>query len=107
MQCLTVICNMPDQDSALRLARVLLDEHLAACVNVLAPCQSVYRWQGQIELAQEVPLLIKTVHSRYPALETRLLELHPYDVPEIIALPVVSGLPAYLTWVADECNSRG
>lgn len=107
MSCLIVVCTMPDQESAVQMAQVLVEERLAACVNVLAPCQSVYRWQGQIEQAQEVPLLIKTRRASYTGLEAKIVALHPYDTPEIIALPVDAGLPAYLRWVEEACNSRG
>uniref|UniRef100_A0A4W5LGS8 CutA divalent cation tolerance homolog n=1 Tax=Hucho hucho TaxID=62062 RepID=A0A4W5LGS8_9TELE len=78
---------------------------LAACVNILAPCRSVYRWQGKVENTTEIPLLIKTTRACYAALAARLLQLHPYEVPEIIAVPLVAGLPAYLTWVATEVLS--
>ncbi|MNR62179.1 Divalent-cation tolerance protein CutA [compost metagenome] len=71
----------------------------------MAPCRSVYRWQGKLENASEVPLQIKTTVAAYPALQARLLQLHPYEVPEIIALPLTAGLPAYLTWVAAEVLS--
>ena len=102
MKGLMVVCNMPDADVASRIARQLVEEQLAACVNCLPPVASVYRWQGKVETATEVPLLIKTTEDAYPALETLLLALHPYDVPEIIALPVVAGLPAYLAWLESE-----
>ncbi|MDN0075738.1 divalent-cation tolerance protein CutA [Crenobacter sp. SG2303] len=107
MKISVVLCTVPDAATAERLARTLVEEGLAACVNLLAPCQSVYRWQGQLESASEVPLIIKTTTERYPALEARLVELHPYEVPEILALPVEAGLPSYLTWVGAETNSRG
>ncbi|AXK38627.1 divalent-cation tolerance protein CutA [Crenobacter cavernae] len=96
-----VLCNAPDEATASRLAETLVGERLAACVNLLAPCRSVYRWQGRVETASEVPMLIKTTAERYPALEARLAELHPYEVPEIVALPLSAGLPAYLAWLAD------
>jgi periplasmic divalent cation tolerance protein len=80
------------------VARVLVDERLAACVTLLGPATSVYRWQGTVESAQESPLLIKVAAERLPALQERLLQLHPYDLPELIALPVVAGLSAYIDW---------
>jgi len=107
MKNLVVLCTAPDMATAERLARALVEERLAACVNLLAPCQSVYRWQDQVECASEVPLVIKTSAASYPRLEARLAELHPYEVPEILALPVEAGLPSYLTWVAEQANSRG
>lgn len=99
---LLVLCNTPDADCAAQIAQTLVERRLAACVNILAPCQSVYRWQGKIEHATEVPLLIKTTVARYAGLEVALRTLHPYDVPEIIALPIAAGLPAYLDWIAHE-----
>ena len=97
---LLVLTTLPDQASADTLAAQLVGENLAACVNILTPCSSVYRWQGVVEMATEVPLLIKTTHARYPALEAALQAMHPYEVPELIALPVTHGLAAYLDWVA-------
>lgn len=101
---LLVLCNAPDAGCAQTIARALVERRLAACVNVLSPCRSVYRWQGAVEEAEEVPLLIKTTRTGYPALESTLRELHPYDTPEIIALPIAAGLPAYLDWVRAECS---
>ncbi len=97
--CLIVLCNAPDQPTAQRLAQAVVAQQLAACVNILAPCRSVYRWQGVVEEAEEVPLLIKTTQARYPALQAALRAAHPYELPEIVAVPVVAGLPDYLTWV--------
>lgn len=94
-----IFCNFPDRASAERAARAVVEGGCAACVNLLPACSSVYRWQGAVETAQEVPLLIKTTAAAYPELEQTLRALHPYQVPEIIALPVVAGLPAYLDWV--------
>lgn len=99
---LLVITNLPDAPSAAKLARYLIDERAAACVNQLAPCTSTYRWQGNVESATEVPLLIKTTRAAYPRLEKLIREAHPYELPEIIAVPVTAGLPAYLGWIANE-----
>ncbi|MBT9495790.1 MULTISPECIES: divalent-cation tolerance protein CutA [Zoogloea] len=99
---LLVLTSLPDADSAQRIARLLVEQHLAACVNILAPCTSVYRWQDNIETATEVPLLIKTSLLCYPALQAALTEAHPYELPEIIAVPIHKGLPAYLSWVGAE-----
>ena len=96
---LLVLSNCPDGEGAARLAAALVEAGLAACANILAPCASIYRWQDKVEMATETPLLLKTTADRYPALEARLKELHPYEVPEIIALPVTAGLPDYLNWV--------
>ena len=99
---LLVITNLPDADSAGRISRLLIEQRLAACVNILAPCTSVYRWNAAIETAAEVPLLIKTTRARYAELEAALAEAHPYELPEIIAVPLEAGLPGYLAWVAAE-----
>jgi periplasmic divalent cation tolerance protein len=99
---LLVLTNLPDEASAQALASSLVAERLAACVNVLAPCCSVYRWQGKIETTQETPLLIKTSGARYAALEAAIRAGHPYELPEIIAVPIAHGLPEYLNWVASE-----
>ena len=101
-----MISNLPDAESAERLASVLIEQRLAACVNVQAACTSVYRWQGKVETATEVPVWIKTTRAHYAALEAAILAHHPYELPEIIAVPVVAGLPAYLAWVATETNFR-
>lgn len=102
MDTLLVITNCPDHVVAEDIATVVVDGRLAACANILAPCRSVYRWQGKVETASEVPLLIKTTADRYAALEAAIHARHPYEVPEIIALPIAQGLPAYLTWIAQE-----
>lgn len=99
---LVVLTNCPDAAVADRIARTVVEQRLAACVNRLAPVESVYRWQGAVERASEVPLLIKTTCERYAELEQAIRALHPYEVPEIIAMPVSAGLAAYLRWVADE-----
>ena len=104
-EAILVITNLPDPQSAAWLAEKLVAQRLAACVNVLAPCTSVYRWQGKIENATETPLLIKTLRSHYGKLEQAIRADHPYELPEIIAVPIESGLPAYLAWVAAETLS--
>jgi len=88
--------------SAERLARTLVDQRLAACVNLLAPCRSFYRWEGAVQQDEEFPLLIKTTRARYPALESAIRDGHPAELPEIIAVPVEAGLAAYLEWVDSE-----
>jgi periplasmic divalent cation tolerance protein len=97
-----VITNLPDRESAGKLAHLLIEKRLAACVNVLSPCRSVYRWKGKIEDAEEFPMLIKTTHTRYAELEAAIRAAHPYELPEIIAVPLAGGLPAYLEWVEAE-----
>jgi periplasmic divalent cation tolerance protein len=103
---LLVVTTLPDRATAERIAAALVTARVAACVNVLAECTSVYRWQGKIERAGEVPMLIKTTRAAYAQLEETLRTLHPYDVPEIVALPVTAGLPAYLDWVAQETKEN-
>jgi periplasmic divalent cation tolerance protein len=99
---LLVITNLPDEATADKLSRQLMEARAAACVNRLAPCFSTYRWKGDIETAAEVPLLVKTTRSAYPRLEKLIREAHPYELPEIIAVPVTAGLPDYLDWVSRE-----
>jgi periplasmic divalent cation tolerance protein len=96
-----VFTNLPDREAAVKLANELVAKKLAACVNVLSECTSVYRWKGAIENAREVPVLIKTRAARYAAVEAAIRGLHPYELPEIIAVPVVRGSDDYLQWVAD------
>ncbi len=103
---LLVLTNLPDRDSALSLANSLIESHAAACVNILSECTSVYRWQEKIEHANEVPLLIKTTRSAYKRVEEVIRKQHPYELPEIIAVPVAAGLPGYLNWVAEEVSSH-
>jgi periplasmic divalent cation tolerance protein len=102
---LLVLSNLPDRQRALELARALVDERLAACVNVLSGCASIYRWQGAVETADEIPVLIKTRQSLYPQVEQAIRRLHPYELPEVIAIPVVAGLPAYLQWVCAQTDT--
>jgi periplasmic divalent cation tolerance protein len=97
-----VLTNLPDRASAERLADLLLEKRLAACVNILAPCRSVYRWKGALQHDEEHPMLIKTTAERYPELEQAIRAGHPYELPEIIAVPIEQGLPQYLEWVASE-----
>jgi len=102
MSTLLVLTNLPDRAAAERLADALIEKRVAACVNILAPCRSVYRWKGAVQRDEEHPLLIKTTAERYPELERTLRAGHPYELPEIIAVPIERGLPAYLDWVAAE-----
>ena len=104
MDALLVLTNLPDAASARALAEHIVSARLAACVNILAPCRSVYRWQGKVEDANAVPLLIKTSAERYPELEAAIRARHPYELPEIVAVSLSQGLPAYLDWVAAETS---
>jgi periplasmic divalent cation tolerance protein len=99
---IVILTNLPDREAALKLARGLVAQRLAACVNVLAECSSVYRWKGEVETAAEVPVLVKTRAARYAEVEAAIRALHPYELPEIVAVPVERGLEEYLQWVADE-----
>lgn len=102
---LLVITNLPNRAAAERIAETLVTEKLAACVNILAECTSIYHWQGKLERASEVPLLIKTTREAYPQLESMLRRMHNYELPEIIALPISAGLPEYLNWVFQETQT--
>lgn len=99
---LLVISTFESREQAEPVARALVGERLAACANLLPGCLSIYRWQGEIERADEVLMLVKTTCDRYPELERRLHELHPYDLPEIVALAPPRVLAAYADWVAGE-----
>src|SRR6202521_6235636 len=105
MSTLLVLTNLPARATAERIAELLIEKQLAACVNILAPCRSVYRWKGAVQHDEEHPMLIKTPAERYPALEQALRAAHPYELPEIIAVPIERGLPAYLQWVAAETRA--
>jgi periplasmic divalent cation tolerance protein len=99
---LLVLTNLGDIDSARRIARELVERRLAACVNMLPGVQSVYRWQDAVEEEGEITLLIKTTAVRYAELEATIRALHPYQLPEVIAVPIANGSPAYLDWVRQE-----
>ena len=102
MEVLLIYTNLPDKESAESLAAHLVEQRLAACVTILAPCLSVYRWAGAVEVATEVPLMIKSTTATYAALEAAIRARHPYELPEIVAVSVARGLPAYLDWVVNE-----
>ncbi len=100
-QVLLVMTNLPDVESAQALAHSLVQNKIAACVNLLPGVQSVYRWQGKVEQAHEVTLIIKTTQARYHQVEQAIIVAHPYDLPEVIAMPL-TGHAAYLHWVSQE-----
>lgn len=102
MTVLLCLCTTPDLASARVIADALVAERLAACVSVLPGVASVYRWQGRVEHADEVQLLVKTTHARLPEVQVRIVALHPNELPEVIAVEAAGGLPAYLDWVAAE-----
>jgi periplasmic divalent cation tolerance protein len=98
---LVVLCTFPAGDAAGQAAERLIEERLAACVNIVSGVQSVFRWQGAVSREDEVLAIIKTTADRFPALKVRLIELHSYDCPEVIALEVTRGHAPYLEWVRD------
>ena len=97
-----VLCTCPDKNTAKKLAHLLVSKNLAACVNILPGITSIYSWEEQIESVQEHLLLIKSSKNNYQTIETTLFKHHPYEVPEIIAVPIERGLPEYLDWI-DSC----
>ena len=107
MTVIAVLTNQPDSETAHNLARDLVQLRLAACVNVLAPVTSFYRWEGKEEHATEYPLLIKSTLERYIELEEAIRKRHPYELPEIVALPVERGLAGYLRWIERETSAGG
>ncbi len=102
---LLVLTNLPDRASAERLADALIAQRVAACVNILSPCRSVYRWKDAVQHDEEHPVLVKTSRERYAALEAAIRSMHPYELPEIIALPIIQGLQGYLQWVDAETRA--
>ena len=99
--CCQVTTTLPDSDAADRLAHTLVHERLAACAQVAGPISSTYRWQGTVDRASECFCYLKTTMERLPALRARIRELHPYEVPEIIAVPIVDGDAGYLRWIEE------
>lgn len=97
-----VLTTLPNPESARQLARGLVEARLAACVNVLSPCLSVYRWQGELNEDGEIPVIIKTRAELYDRIEAYVREHHPYELPELVALDITHGLPGYLDWLAGE-----
>lgn len=98
-----VLNTCPDGQTARAIAAALVEERAAACVNIVPGVRSVYRWQGSIEEDEEQLLLIKTTSDKYPLVEQTIQGRHPYEVPEIIAVSLASGLPAYLSWIGESC----
>jgi periplasmic divalent cation tolerance protein len=104
-EAILVVTSLPDREVALKLAHKLVESRLAACVNVMAECTSVYRWKGKIETEPEVPVFIKTLKAHFPRIEQMVRKHHPYELPELIAVPISDGLKAYLDWLAIETQS--
>jgi periplasmic divalent cation tolerance protein len=101
-----VLCTCGSRDEADSIASTLVNERLAACVNILPPVQSVYRWQGAVERADEILLVIKTTAARFSALRDRIQAIHSYDTPEIIAIEAAAGSERYLTWLGEQCSEE-
>ncbi|MFQ5840460.1 MAG: divalent-cation tolerance protein CutA [Candidatus Methylomirabilales bacterium] len=99
---MVVLITVPEGTEGGRIGRTLVEEHLAACVNIVSGVRSVFRWEGKVSEEAEALLIVKTTRDRYSALESRVKAIHPYSLPEIIALPITAGLPGYLEWVATE-----
>ncbi len=97
-----VMTHLPDRDSAERIATFLIEQRLAACVNIMPPCHSIYHWQGKIESANEIPLQIKTTLARYDAVEAAIRRLHPYELPEITYVHIDGGEAPYIQWIQQE-----
>lgn len=100
-----VLCTCPDLESADRISRHLVENRLAACVNISSPIRSVYRWQGEIETADEYMLFIKATTASYDELEHAILSIHPYELPAVVAVPIVKGLQNYLGWI-NQCTHK-
>lgn len=100
---LLALSTFPDIETARRIARQLVTENFAACANIIPAIESIYRWEGKVESGDEVLVFFKLTASRYSEFETKLRELHPYEVPEIISCKIDNGLAEYLRWVAESC----
>jgi periplasmic divalent cation tolerance protein len=104
MDAVLVLTTVPSADVGEQIARALVEGRLAACVNILPPMVSIYRWKGEVQRDSECQLVIKTSPARVDALQERLADLHPYDLPELIVIPVEGGDPAYLAWIEGEVS---
>jgi len=105
--CIVVFVTTSNEQDAAAIGRALVEERLAACANLVGPIRSIYRWRDAVEDASEYLLLIKTQAGLYPALEARVKELHPYEVPEIIAVDIEKGSPSYLDWIRESTAPPG
>lgn len=97
-----MLTQVPDRATAVNLATALVGSRIAACVSIGTPVESLYHWQRRIETASEIPVVIKAPVANYPEVEALIRANHPYELPEILAVPITHGLPAYLQWVATE-----
>jgi periplasmic divalent cation tolerance protein len=100
-----VLTTFPAEGNADVLARMLIDERLAACVNILPPMQSIYRWEGKVDDATERQLIIKTAASRVDALKQKIADVHPYELPEFVVIPILDGSEKYLGWLSDSTRT--
>ena len=103
---IVVLTNLPDRESAQALARTLVEGRLAACVNIGAAVESIYHWRGEIEMGIEIPVAIKTRQVLYSNVEAAIRQIHPYELPEIVAVPITDGAAAYLDWIDAETRPR-
>jgi len=101
-----VLSTLPNPEKAAEVARILVEEQLCACVNLVQQVRSIYRWEGKVSDDQETLAIMKTLRGSVDALSARLVALHPYQVPEVIVLPVVGGHAPYLAWIADSVVHR-
>ncbi len=99
-----VLCTCPDRASAETIATAVVERGQAACVNIIPDLTSIYKWQGKLESASELLLVIKSTPSAYNQLQQTIQSLHPYELPEIIAVPIEAGFPPYLNWIDDNCD---
>lgn len=106
MQVVVAYVTAPDVDTAARIARTLVEERLAACGNIVPGLRSIYGWRGEVHDDPEVLLILKTRAERFDALAARVVALHPYELPEVIALPVQAGLAGYLAWVGEQVGEQ-
>jgi periplasmic divalent cation tolerance protein len=104
MSAASVYAVFASGEEAERIGRIVVEERLAACINILAPCRSIYHWKGAVESGEEVPALFKTRADRAEALIERIAELHSYDIPAAVAWPIISGHPPYLDWIISEVS---
>ncbi|PQJ29903.1 divalent-cation tolerance protein CutA [Rubritalea profundi] len=102
MEVILVYINFPNRESARQIGTGLIEKQLAACVNIIPEVESIYQWKGEVKVENEVMVIVKTTASRYKQLEAFVLEKHPYDVPEVISLPLSQGSESYLNWVQDK-----